>query len=504
VTFGTVPGLYCASIEKPFDEDFVMVIPFTWNGRRVLARSGDTIAAALWRHRVLALGVSRKRHRPLGISGAFLQGALVQVDGLPHVRADETRVTPHMRVTRQGVWPSARFDVLRLLELIPASWTRGGFEHPRWLPGGTRRFELWERLMMFLAGEVALGARAPGAPPHAQGNRWDGDIVVVGGGPAGRTAANGAAASGLRTCLVSPSDPPGTLARALGVPLPDLDPRVDVLARHRAVGVYRRGTVVLAAPLEGAQAASILVTKRLVIAIGRRSVPPLVPGLDLPGVLDAHAAIELAASVNSHLGPAVVVGTGLQEGFARALAERGVEIAGARHVGELRRIEGGGRVERAVIGAESIACRAVVHAGPWIVDPSLSFQAAADGDLRLVSGKAPSHVSVVGAAADGDEPLHMAPTGEIADAPVCPCMDATVGEILSHVRAGEGHVEVLKRATSCGMGPCQGFPCWEMMRAVIKRAVPALALDDRPSHRPPRRALTVEQAAALDGLLEIE
>jgi hypothetical protein len=83
-------------------------------------------------------------------------------------------------------------------------------------------------------------------------------------------------------------------------------------------------------------------------------------------------------------------------------------------------------------------------------------------------------------------------------------MDATVAEILSHVRAGESHVEVLKRATSCGMGPCQGFPCWEMMRAVIKRALPALALDDRPSHRPPRRALTVEQAAALDGLLEIE
>jgi hypothetical protein len=481
-----------------------MVIPFTWNGRTVLARSGDTIAAALWRERVLALGFSRKRHRPLGISGAFLQGALVQVDGRPHVRADETWVTPHMRVSRQGVWPSARYDVLRLLELIPASWIRGGFEHPRWLPGGTRRFELWERLMMFLAGGVSIGARALGAPADAPGHRWDGDVVVVGGGPAGRAAANGAAASGLRACLVSRSDPPGALARALGASLPDLDPRVEVLARHRAAGVYRRGTVVLAAPLDGARAASILVTKRLVLAIGRRSVPPLVAGLDLPGVLDAHAAIELAALVNSPMGPAVVVGTGAQERFALALAECGVEIASARHVGELRRIEGRARVERAVLGTESIACRAVVHAGPWIVDPGLSFQAAADGELRLVSGKAPEHVSVVGAAAHVDEPLHLAPAEEIADIAVCPCMDATVGEILSHVRAGQCHVEVLKRATSCGMGPCQGFPCWEMMRAVIKRAAPATAVDDRPSHRPPRRALTVEQAAALDGMLELE
>jgi sarcosine oxidase, subunit alpha len=83
-------------------------------------------------------------------------------------------------------------------------------------------------------------------------------------------------------------------------------------------------------------------------------------------------------------------------------------------------------------------------------------------------------------------------------------MDATVGEILAHVRAGQCHVEVLKRATSCGMGPCQGFPCWELMRAVIKRAAPAAVVDDRPSQRPPRRALTVEQAAALDGILELE
>jgi sarcosine oxidase subunit alpha len=486
------------------DEDSVMVIPFTWNGRALHARSGDTIAAALWRHRVLALAVSRKRHRPLGVSGAFVQGALVQVDGRPHVRADETWVTPHMRVSQQGVWPSARFDALRLLRLIPAGWVRGGFEHPRWLPGGTHRFELWERLMMFLAGGVSIATGAPGARAHRQGRRWDGDVVVVGGGPAGREAANVAARAGLRTCLVSRSDPPSAFSRALGVPVPDLDPNVELFARYRAAGVYRRGTVVLAAPLDDARAAAILVTKRLVLAIGRRSAPPLVAGLDLPGVLDAHAALELAASVGAALGSAVVVGTGAQERVAQALAGCGVRIEAVRNVRELRRIEGRGRVERAVVGAEPIECRVLVHAGPWIVDPSLGFQAAADGELRLLPGESPEHLSIVGAAADGDEPLHLAPDDDIAGAAVCPCMDATAGEILMHVRAGRCHVEVLKRSTSCGMGPCQGFPCWEMMRALIERAAPAEALGDRPSHRSPRRALTVEQAAALDGMLELE
>ena len=127
-----------------------------------------------------------------------------------------------------------------------------------------------------------------------------------------------------------------------------------------------------------------------------------------------------------------------------------------------------------------------------------------DGELRLLPGESPEHLSIVGAAADGDEPLHLAPDDDIAGAAVCPCMDATAGEILMHVRAGRCHVEVLKRSTSCGMGPCQGFPCWEMMRALIERAAPAEALGDRPSHRSPRRALTVEQAAALDGMLELE
>jgi glycine/D-amino acid oxidase-like deaminating enzyme len=93
-----------------------MVIPFTWNGRTVLARSGDTIAAALWRRRVLALGVSRKRHRPLGISGAFLQGALVQVDGRPRPKVSLACDLPVMTATARAyrdMFP--RFGQLRIL-----------------------------------------------------------------------------------------------------------------------------------------------------------------------------------------------------------------------------------------------------------------------------------------------------------------------------------------------------------------------------------------------------
>src|SRR5580693_9421118 len=125
-----------------------------WNGRPVEARPGDTIATALWRHGIRALGYSRKRHRPLGASGHVVQGALVTVDGRPHVHADHTVVVSGMEVSQQGSWPHPRFDLLKLARRLPQRWTRGGFERPYWLRSGTKRFELWERLLMSLAGEV--------------------------------------------------------------------------------------------------------------------------------------------------------------------------------------------------------------------------------------------------------------------------------------------------------------------------------------------------------------
>ena len=64
------------------------------------------------------------------------------------------------------------------------------------------------------------------------------------------------------------------------------------------------------------------------------------------------------------------------------------------------------------------------------------------------------------------------------------------------------HVEELKRQTSCGMGPCQGLPCWELMRGLMLKVSDGRHGDDRPSHRGPRRGLTVAQAAGLDGLVE--
>jgi sarcosine oxidase, subunit alpha len=473
---------------------------FRWNGRTVEARPGDTIAIALWRHGIRGVGYSRKRHRPLGAAGHVVQGALVTVDGRPHVHADHTVVVSGMDVRQQGSWPHPRFDLLKLARGLPQRWTRGGFERPYWLRSGTRRFELWERLLMSLAGEVDPPKfRAP----LPAGRRGDGDVVVVGGGPAGVNAANAAAAAGQRVYLVSRSRQAESYASSLGRSPSVIDSRVTTLFGHEAAGIYRRGTVVLAVPRQPEAAASTLVCRQLVIATGRESVGPLVAGRDLPGVLDSRTALRWAPALGSDLGPTVVVGTGTERQVADALRRHGVEIVAISEASSLQEILGHDAVRGARFNGRTIACRSLVHAGPWVTNDNLAFQASASGTLRLTRASLPSNVEVVGSATVANEALTLGPDIDRSRVSVCACMDVSAQEIISRLDNGETHVEEIKRSTACGMGPCQGFPCWETMRSVISSATGS-PIADVPTSRPPCRGITVAQAAGLDGLLDLE
>jgi sarcosine oxidase subunit alpha len=473
---------------------------FQWNGRPVEAGPGDTIAIALWRHGICVVGYSRKRHRPLGAAGHVVQGALVTVDGRPHVHADHTAVVSGMDVWQQGSWPHPRFDLLKLVRGLPQRWTRSGFERPYWLRSGTKRFELWERLLMTLAGEVNPPKIRVPAPA---GLRWDGDVVVVGGGPAGVQAANTAAAAGQKVCLVSRSGRAESYASSLGHSPSVIDSRIMTLFEHEAAGVYRRGAVVLAVPRQPEAAASALVCRRLVIATGRESVGPVVPGRNLPGVFDSRTALRWAPALGSDLGPTVVVGTGAESQVADALRRHGVDIVALSAASALREILGREAVRGARFDGGTVACRSLVHAGPWVTNNALAFQASASGTLRLAQASLPPNVQVVGSATVANETLALRPDVDLSRVSICACMDVSAQEIVSCLDNGERHVEEIKRSTTCGMGPCQGFPCWETMCSVMSSATGS-PISDMPTCRPPRRGITVAQAAGLDGLIDLE
>lgn len=464
------------------------MVDFIWNGQQLEAREGDTVAAALLRNGIQTLAATRKRHRPLAYSGSFVQGVLADVDGTPNERLDRIEVRPGMRVTAQSTWPGPRLDLLKSFRLLPERRVRGGFEHPRLLPGGTARFERWEQLLSFLAGEGTLSPAFPEVAVVA-GEKRKTDLVVVGGGPAGRLAASEAARRGKKVVLITRGLAPGSREQ-----------EVEVFAGAEAFGVYRSGHLIAAAPFDARKGAIVVETDELVLATGRRSCPPVVPGNELPGVMDAATALGLAAR-NIELGRIVVVGTGAEAGLADALGKSGASVVAVAAVGVLERIVGSTHVRAVDIGRR-VGCETVAHAGPWIGDPNLAFQTTADGELRLGARGLPSHVRVVGSAAEPDEPVHVGSLADARSASICPCMDVMGAEILDLMAAGMTHVEELKRQTSCGMGPCQGLPCWELMRALMRKASAGQFGDDRPSHRPPRRAITVAQAAGLDGLVE--
>jgi bacterioferritin-associated ferredoxin len=474
-------------------------LTLTWNGRSVTGRMGDTVAATLYGagHRVLTR--SRKFHEPRGLSGSFAAGHLATVDGLPHRRLDRIASANGMIVSMQNAWPSPALDLMRLARLVPRRWLRAGFEHPRLLRDGTPLWAAWERALAQMAGMATVPRDGAGMVP---GRRIEAGTLIVGGGPAARRAAAGAQGP---VVLVTRSAEPGAGAASAGAVLEPLPREVEVLAGHDVYALYDGGRLAAAAPFDPAAAAVLIDARHVVLATGLRSVPPLVPGAALPGVLDAAIALELAHSHGVAPGHrTVVIGTHRRNDVARRLEALGCTIVDALDVAAVSSIEGHHGVTGLAAHGRRIACDAVVHAGPWRPDPALPFQAGANGELRLMAAHLPAHVRLAGACAQAPEAVSFG-AGLDRSALVCPCMDVTVDEILDQVAAGCTHVEELKRRTACGMGTCQGVPCWDLLGALVADATHGtLEGVGHPTYRPPRAALTFGQAAGLADLTEME
>ena len=326
------------------------------------------------------------------------------------------------------------------------------------------------------------------------------ETLIIGGGEAGVNAAlsvSGSAALVTRSSMLGDG-----LSSKVATQLPS---SVTILKEHEVFGLFDTARIVLAAPHDPTLPAAQIKPKRVVIATGKFSVAPLVPGAALPGVLDAKTALVLVERYGVSPGNRiVVVGTDRGAFVAERLSELGCNVVDFTDVARIDRIEGISSVRALIFGGRKLRCDAVVHAGPWRSDPSLPFQAGADGDLRLMPCTLPSHVSLVGACATTDDPISW---GRQLDrrALVCPCMDVTVDEVLDLICQGITHIEELKRRTTCGMGSCQGVPCWSYLAAIVADAT-GLSIEEvgHPSYRPPRAAVTIAQAAGLSEITGVE
>ncbi len=270
-------------------------IALRFEGRELRAFEDEPVAVALFASGVHVLARSIKYHRPRGffcLSG-HCGACLMRVGGVPNVKACQTPSADGLAVERQNAWPSASLDVLGAADFaFPA-----GFDPHTFMTRPRALNEVMQALVRRLAGLGRLpDEAAPPLPVRFARPR----VLVIGGGPAGLTAARAAARTGGEVLLIDDQARPGgrllsdaaygpaaahvmsEAARAAGATL---------LGRAAAFGFYAEegGIVGVATP-----GGLLLVrAERVIVATGGYAQNAVFPGNDLPGVLPARAAGRL-------------------------------------------------------------------------------------------------------------------------------------------------------------------------------------------------------------------
>ena len=157
---------------------------------------GSALAAA----GVTITSRSFKYHRPRGLHcmTGSCPNCLMQIDGIPNVRACIEPVREGMRVERQNAWPSVDRDIHGWLNtfsfMMPPGFYYKIFQRPRWA---------WPLVEPFIRSKAGLG-KVPLEPDHRRRRRINlhPEVLVIGAGAAGLAAAAEAAKAGATVVLM--------------------------------------------------------------------------------------------------------------------------------------------------------------------------------------------------------------------------------------------------------------------------------------------------------------
>ena len=185
-------------------------LAFAYDGTRYEGYAGDTLASALLANGIHLVGRSFKYHRPRGIYSAGVEepNALVQLargaHTEPNARATTVELYDGLVAQSQNCWPSVRFDVgavaNALSPLLPAGFYYKTFMWPP-TPRG------WLRYEHYIRRAAGMGRAAVEPDPDRYEHEYAHcDVLVIGGGIAGLSAALTAARAGARVivCQQSP------------------------------------------------------------------------------------------------------------------------------------------------------------------------------------------------------------------------------------------------------------------------------------------------------------
>jgi sarcosine oxidase, subunit alpha len=297
---------------------------FRFEGREYTGFEGDTVASALWAGGDRVLGHSFKYHRPRGILSAANHdvNALMQAGGTPNVRADATPLQAGMSLTAVNTFGSLERDAGRFLgwfaRFLPVGFYYKAFHSKRLFP-------LWERMFRAMTGLGRVGFATPRLrTPKRYGFC---DVLVVGGGPSGMSAALAAAEQGADVVLVDEHARLGGSTHGASdlVDQVTAHPRIRVFTETFAAGYYADHWV----PLVERDRITKMRARAVVVAAGAYEQPAVFRNNDLPGIMFATAAQRLIRRYAVRPAQRVVVLAANADAY-RALEEfidAGIEVA---------------------------------------------------------------------------------------------------------------------------------------------------------------------------------
>ena len=481
------------------------VVGFRFNGRAYEGFEGDTLASALLANGVRTVARSFKFHRPRGVYSCGFEepNATVQLGSgartVPAVRSTLLDLYEGLEAHSHAGWPGLGFDVGRILDFTAPLWAAGFYNKTFIWPG----WRTYEWLIRRMAGEGH-------APTEPDPDRYEAcnlhcDVLVVGGGEAGLSAAEEAAKAGLRVVLVEQSSKLGGREGRNGEPAHAqrlaTSPDVRLMRRTTAVGYYDKDVVTLleyvppedtgrGVPRERYWVAR---TKKIVLATGAIEQPLVFCNNDRPGVMLAGAAHQYLRLYGVAVGRRVVIATNNDSAYATArdLKAAGVDviaIADTRHDVhpevshelDIPLLKGAIPVDTKGFGAlsavsigqlswdwkriesvQSYACDTLAISGGWT--PALHLYSQAGGKLiyreessALEAASHHPHVRLATSNKNGPIGIRVSPVGHTGRQWVDLRHDVTVADLELAIRENFTSIEHVKRYTTTGMAGDQG------------------------------------------------
>ena len=308
------------------------------DGLRITGFEGDTLASALLAANKMVLGRSFKYHRPRGLIAAGVEepNALFTIGKsgaeIPNVPATQIQLVNGITAKTQNAWPSKHFDFGAINQSF-AGILGAGFYYKTFKGPGRKAWMFYEKFIRRAAG-LGKTSTASSTLHHGTMNTYC-DVLVIGSGPAGLSAALHAGKAGasvtlaeqdfiLGGSLLSRADVVASEWRMAAITALETQSNIRLLTSACVKGIYDGNLAVIAKHND----TELLRAKTIIFATGATDRPLLFDGNDRPGVMLASALRTYANRFAVVPAKRLIIATNNDSAFESAaeFVAKGVEV----------------------------------------------------------------------------------------------------------------------------------------------------------------------------------